>query len=171
MGVSEELVCDMARIRRKVVFSGKLSDEEKCKETTQSDLDEESRSDETDAELGSASDSDIDSNSESESNDEMEVTRKPKSSKMGYKDTLLKGQDPSKDKINFGSEKQKKKEKHKGALAEAEGRLLEMMGEDVDDFGNEYEEDAHMHDESSDEVPAKKRKLTGDEVRETQLER
>ena len=46
-----------------------------------------------------------------------------------------------------------------------------MMGEDVDDFGNEYEEDAHMHDESSDEVPAKKRKLTGDEVRETQSER
>ena len=46
-----------------------------------------------------------------------------------------------------------------------------MMGEDVDDFRNEYEEDGHMHDESSDEVPAKKQKLTGDEVRETQSER
>jgi len=32
-----------------------------------------------------------------------------------------------------------------------------MMGEDVDDFRNEYEEDGHMHGESSDEVPAKKR--------------
>ena len=77
MGVSEELVCDMSRLRRKVVFSGKLSDEEKCEETTQSDPDEESISDETDAELESASDSGIDSNSESESSDEMEVTRKP----------------------------------------------------------------------------------------------
>lgn len=171
MGVSEELVCDTNRLRRKVLFSGKLSDEEKCEETTQSDPDEESISDETDAELGSASDSDTDSNSESESNDEMEVTRKPKSSNMEYKNVLLKGHDPHKDKINLGSETQKKKEKHKGALAEAEGRLLEMMGEDVDDFRNEYEEDGNMHDESSDEVPAKKRKLTGDEVRETQSER
>ena len=171
MGVSEELVCDTSRLRRKVVFCGKLSDEEKREETAQSDPDGESISDETDAELESASDSDIDSNSESESNDEMEVTRKPKSSDMEYKDVLFKGQNRSKDKINFGSENQKKKEKHKGALAEAEGRLLEMMGEDVDDFGNEYEEDGHMHDESSDEVPAKKRKLADDEVRETQSER
>ena len=171
MGVSEELVCHTDRIRRKVVFSGKLSDEEKHEETIQSDPDEDSISDDAESELGSASDSDIDSNSESESNDEMEVTRKPKSSNMEYNDALLKGQDPSKDKINLGSENQKKKEKHKGALAEAEGRLLEMMGEDIDDFRNEYEEDGHMHDESTDEVPAKKRKLTGDEVRETQSER
>ena len=169
MGASEELVCDMGRIRRKVVFSGNLSDGEKHEETTQSDPDEESISDE--AELGSASDSDIDSSLESESNDEMEVTRKPESSHMEYKDALLKGQDPSKDKINLGSENQKKKVKQKCALAEAEGRLLEMVGEDLDDFRNEYEEDGHMHDESSDKVAAKKRKLTGDEVRETQTDR
>lgn len=159
--MSEELVYDTGRIRRKVVFSGKLSDEEKLEETTQSDPNEESISDKTD----------IDSNSESESNDEMEVTRKHKSSNMEHKDTLHKGQDRSKDKVNLGSENQKKKEKHKGALAEAEGKLLEMMGEDVGDFRNEYEEDGHMHDESSDEVPAKKWKLPGDEVREPQSER
>jgi hypothetical protein len=84
---------------------------------------------------------------------------------------LLKGQDRSKDKINLGSENQKKKGKHKGALAEVEGRLLEMMGEDIDDFRNEYEKDGHKHDESFDEVPAKKRKLTCDKARETQSDR
>jgi len=91
VGVSEELVCDTDRIRRKVVFSGKLSDEEKHEETTQSEPDEDSISDEAEAELGSVSDSDIDSNSESESNDEMEVTRKPKSSNMEDNDALHKG--------------------------------------------------------------------------------
>jgi hypothetical protein len=174
VGLSEELVSDLGIIRRKVVFAGKLSDEEKHEETTQSASDVESISgisDEAEAELESASDSDIDSNSESESDDEMEVTRNPESSHTEYKDALPIAEDHSMDKTNLDSENKRKKKKQKGPLAEAECRLLDMMGEDVDDLRNEYEEDGHVHDESSDEVPAKKRKLTGDEVRENQSDR
>jgi hypothetical protein len=169
-GFSEELVSDSVRIRRKVVFPVKMSDE-KHEETTQNYSDEDSTSDEAEAELESASDSDICSNSESESNNEMEVTREPESLNMEYKGAVPIAKDHGKINVNLDSESKRKKHKRKGALAEAEYKLLDMICEDVDDFGNEYEEDGHVHDESSDEVPAKKRKLTDDGMQENQLDR
>jgi hypothetical protein len=171
VGLAEELVRDSGIIRRKVVFPGKLSNEDKHEETTRSDSDEESISDESEAELESASDPDIDSNSESESGDEMEVTRDSETSNLEYKAALPIAEGHSKDKINLDSENKRKKQKQKDALAEAECRLLDMMGEDVDDVRSEYEEAGHVHEESSVEVPAKKRKLTCDEVRENQSDR
>jgi hypothetical protein len=174
----EELVSNSGRIRRKVVFPEKSSSEEEYEETMQSDSDEESICDEPEGELESSSDSDIDSKPGSDSNNEGGVTRKAKAFDIKHKDALPVTEDSNKDKIHLSSENKSKEQKLKGALAEAEYKLLNMMDGDgdVDVFGNIEDEckehgDENDDDESSDEVPTKKLKVTDEEMKENQSER
>jgi hypothetical protein len=174
VGLSEELTSDSGRIRRRVVFPENTSNEEKHEETVQSDSEEESLSDETEDELESVSDSYIDSISGSDSHDEIDAKRKSETSDTKSRDALHIAEDSSKDKSNLNSENESKKRKLKCAVAEAEYKLLNMMDADVGSSGNEEnecEEHGSVHDdESSDEVPAKKLKLTID-VKKNQPER
>jgi hypothetical protein len=172
VGLSEELVSDSGRIRRRVVFP-EVTNEERHKETIHSDSDDESLSDKAEDELESVSDSYIDSNSESDSLDELDVKRKSETSDTKYRDALHIAEDLNKNTTNLNSENDRKKRKLKGAVAEAEYKLLSMMDEGVGDSGNEEdecEERVSVHDESSEEVPAKKLKLTYD-MKENQPER
>lgn len=174
MGLSEELISDSGRIRRRVVFPENTSTEERHEETIQNDSDEESLSDKAEDELESVSDSYIDSISESNSHDELDTKRKSDTSDTKYRDFLHVAEDSNKDKTNQNGENERKKRKLKSAVAEAEYKLLNMMDVDVGNSGNEEdecEEHGSVHDdESSDEVPAKKLKLTTD-VKENQRER
>lgn len=172
MGLSEEHISDSGRIRRRVVFPENTNNEEKHEETIQNDSDEENLSDED--ELESVSDSYTDSISQSNSHDELGTKRKSDTSDTKYRDALHIAEDSKKDKTNLNDENESKKRKLKNAVAEAEYKLLNMMDVDVGNSGNEedgYEEHDSVHDdESSDELPLKKLKLTTD-VKENQHER
>jgi len=172
--LSEELASDLGRVRRKVVFHEKSCDEKKHEKMLQSDSDEEGISDESESEIESASNSDIDSNSGSDSSAEDEVKRKSEILNIEHTDTSSVSEDSSKDKINLSGKNKSKKQKPKGTVAVAEYKLLKMMDEDVDEFGNE-DECKEQSDEDdgklSDEVPTKKQKLIDEEVKENKSHR
>ncbi|PNF19889.1 hypothetical protein B7P43_G12284 [Cryptotermes secundus] len=173
VGLSEELISDSGRIRRRVVFPESSSNEDKHEETIENDSDEENLSDKSEDELESDSDSYIDSIAGSNSHDEVDTKRKSDTSDTKYRDALHIAEDCNQDKTNLYGKNEIKKRKLKSTVAEAEYKLLNVMDVDVDNSGNKEdicEEHGSVHDDvSSDEEPAKKLKLTTD-VKENQCE-
>lgn len=160
MGLSEKLVSNLGRIRRKVVFPERSSRKGEHEETMQSDSDEESVCGEPEGELETASDSDVVGSSGSDSSDEGWVKGKANTLDTKHKGALLIAGDSSEENINFSSENKSKKQKLKGTLADTEYRLLNMMAGDEDEC-----------DDEEDEVPTKKLKLIDAEVKENQSRR
>lgn len=174
MRLSEELISDSGRIRRRVVFPESTSNEDKHEETIENDSEEENLSDKSEDELESDSDSYIDSIAGSNSHDELDTKRKSDASDTKYRDALHIAEDCNQDKTNLYGKNEIKKRQLKSTVAEAEYKLLNVMDVDVDNSGNEEdicEEHDSVHDDvSSDEEPAKKLKLTTD-LKENQCER
>lgn len=174
MCLPEEVVSNSGRIRRNMVFPERVSNELEYEETIQSDSDEKSICDEPEVELESDSDLDIDSHSGCDRRNEDGVTRKAETFDIKHKDASVVTEDSDEhdeDKIHLSSENKRKKQKLRGALAEAEYKLLKMLDGDVDGFGNNEDECKEHGDESSDEVPTKKLKLIDEELKENQSER
>jgi hypothetical protein len=170
-----ELVSNSGRIRRKVEFPEKSSNEWECEETGQSDSNEESIYVQTESELESASDSDIDSSSGSDCNEDG-IKIKAMTFYTKHKDALPVAEESNKDKIHLSTENNSKEQKVKGGVTEAECKLLNMVDGDVDDLENDEDEckehgDEDDNGESSDEVPTKKLKLIGEELKENRPER